>query len=145
MRLVLTVTPPFVASGTGLSVVTSPGVRITSGPLITPPAVPGGSVWRFLAELGDPSHPPRVIVDEQRRSRHGWPVRLVHVCAATGEHAVLVYYQCLGYSAEVTARITGLAAEAKLPPALLTLLLSGYPDFRADAESIVALREIWEP
>ena len=157
MRLVLLVKPPFVSSpaAEGLTVLTSPLARVTIGSLTAPAVDPHRSVAQFLARLGEPS--PRLIADEQRRSRHGWPVRIVRAQVAAragaasikGEgqayQAVFVYYQCLKHSAEITAQITATDYQTTLPPGLLALLLSGRPDFRPDTESIVALSEIWEP
>lgn len=155
MRLVLAVRPPFaVSSATDeLTVLTSPTARVEIGPLVTPAQPPQTCVSRLLAELEGFVGPPRILVDEQRRSRHGWPVRLVQAqkVLAPGakppptaaNHVVLVYYQCLGHSAEVMARLVD--TQPQLPPGLLSLLMSGSPDFRRETETIVALSEIWEP
>lgn len=166
MRLVLEVSPPFRTTrsdATGAAI-ESPTAQVEVGPLCHPAADPDQSIAQVLAQaqLSAPNLTAKVVMDKQQRSLHGWPVRLLRAHlrptdqtapAATGEPSpsgqlVVVYYHCLGHSAQVVARITTTPARrtlGELPADLLSLLLSGRPDFRSQRRGIDSLYEIWEP
>lgn len=163
MRLVLEVSPPFrtTRSNAAGAAIESPIAQVEVGPLCHPAADPDQSVAQVLTQLTTPNLTAQVVVDKQQRSLHGWPIRLLRVHlrptdltapAATGVpspsgQVVIVYYHCLGHSAQVVARLTPTPDRrplGELPAELQSLLLSGRPDFRSPRRGIDSLYEIWD-